>query len=180
MSFPQKKTVGVKSVRLIACSIVLLSTSCRESERSDAEEIRNVIGEPAFAVAAVEGGMTKGQFQSLAATGNTTTDHTHYKLTPILFKKSRRNTYTWKDELHIAVATANEQAIGLRLYGIKVGSTWEQLGFASGDIVTQINEAKLTDMATSLNLVGELKGAKQIHIKILRKGIEQALNYKIQ
>ena len=69
---------------------------------------------------------------------------------------------------------------GYRLAAIRPGSTFERLGFQSGDILQQVNEVDLSSPEKIAAIFQNLKDEKKVAVNILRQGQKNTLTYEIR
>jgi type II secretion system protein C len=72
------------------------------------------------------------------------------------------------------------QAIGLRLFAIKTGSLYEQIGLRNGDILKTINGNNLGDITQAVKLFEKLKTERSVNLTLERNRQEQSINYQIR
>jgi general secretion pathway protein C len=71
----------------------------------------------------------------------------------------------------------NGQFMGFRLLPGLDDQVFEQLGLEPGDVITQINDVRLTDPQQSMNVLREILNADQVSVQVLRKGAEIPYNF---
>jgi len=55
-----------------------------------------------------------------------------------------------------------------------------RLGLVKGDVITQVNEVKLTSSGKVMSLMGILSSADELEVKVLRRGRPLAFRYKVK
>ena len=71
-------------------------------------------------------------------------------------------------------------AQGFRLFAIKVDSIFDRMGLKNGDVVQRINGVELTDPATSLSLLQDLRGSSRVQVDVVRNHQPTTLSYEIR
>jgi general secretion pathway protein C len=69
---------------------------------------------------------------------------------------------------------------GFRVFAIRSGSLFQQLGLQNNDVVQRINGVELTDPTRAMGLFEELKGEKRLSVDVLRGGETRTLSYEIR
>ncbi|MDG2303775.1 MAG: type II secretion system protein GspC [Candidatus Binatia bacterium] len=69
---------------------------------------------------------------------------------------------------------------GFRVFAIRRGSLFQQLGLRNNDVVQRINGTELTDPTRAMGLFGELKGENRLTVDVLRGGEPRTLSYEIR
>ena len=69
---------------------------------------------------------------------------------------------------------------GFRVFAIRRGSLFEQLGLLNNDVVQRINGVELTDPTRAMGLFEELKGETRLSVDVLRGGEPRTLSYEIR
>jgi len=69
---------------------------------------------------------------------------------------------------------------GFRIFAIRRGSLFEQLGLLNNDVVQRINGVELTDPTRAMGLFEELKGETRLSVDVLRGGEPRSLSYEIR
>ena len=72
------------------------------------------------------------------------------------------------------------QSIGFRLFAIRRGSLFDEIGLKNGDIITDINGSPMNDPGKAMALMQELQGANDLAVKIIRNQQPQTLTYNIR
>ena len=60
------------------------------------------------------------------------------------------------------------------------GSVYSQLGIQDGDIITQINGKKITNLNEVMALFGKIKDIDQFQLNVKRGGIETQKEYEFE
>lgn len=74
----------------------------------------------------------------------------------------------------------NGQFIGFRLRPGRDRQIFQQLGLNGGDVLTEINGARLNSPAQGLTLLQEVLSADQINVRVLRNGAEIPLTFSLR
>lgn len=69
---------------------------------------------------------------------------------------------------------------GMRLNGVRAGSTLHSLGLRSGDVVTSVNGHVIDSPNRVLALHQQLSTAGELQLTVLRRGRSETLNYEIR
>ncbi len=69
---------------------------------------------------------------------------------------------------------------GFRVFAIRRGSLFQQLGLRNNDVVQRINGMELTDPTRAMGLFEELKGETRLSVDVLRGGEPRTLSYEIR
>ena len=69
---------------------------------------------------------------------------------------------------------------GFKIFRIRKGSLYEQIGLNNGDIIQRINGVELTGPEQALQLFEILRNERQITVDIIRNGRHQTLSYTIR
>ena len=69
---------------------------------------------------------------------------------------------------------------GFKLYAIRPGSLYAQIGFANGDTITAINGFDLDSPDKALEVYTHVKDAKSLDVSITRRGQDLVLHYSIK
>lgn len=72
------------------------------------------------------------------------------------------------------------KSAGYRLAAIRPGTTFERLGFQSGDILQQVNGLDLSSPEKIAAIFQNLKDEKKVSVNILRQGQKSTLTYEIR
>ena len=72
------------------------------------------------------------------------------------------------------------QSVGLRLFAIKTGSLFSEIGLKNGDILKDINGSSLADITQAIKLFEQLKQERSINLKLERGKQEVVYNYEIK
>jgi type II secretion system protein C len=74
----------------------------------------------------------------------------------------------------------NGRLAGFKLTDIVPGSIFEAFGFVNGDVVTHINGQPLTDAATSVRLLNQIKDQNEADVTFLRQNASQNIKIVIK
>ncbi len=69
---------------------------------------------------------------------------------------------------------------GFRVFAIRPGSIFEQIGLKNGDVVQRINDQQLSDPAKAAGLLDVIQSADTLRIDILRANKPSTMSYRIQ
>lgn len=72
------------------------------------------------------------------------------------------------------------QTQGFRVFAIRRGSLFQQLGLRNNDVIQRINGMELTDPTRAMGLFEELKGETRLSVDVLRGGEPRTLSYEIR
>lgn len=72
------------------------------------------------------------------------------------------------------------QSIGFRLFAIRRGSLFDQIGLKNGDIITEINGSPMNDPTRAMALLQELHDASDLSVKVNRNQQPTTLTYNIR
>ena len=73
----------------------------------------------------------------------------------------------------------NGQFVGFRLRPGRDRQIFQQLGLNGGDVLTEINGARINSPAQGLMLLQELMSASQLEVRVLRNGAEISLTFSL-
>ncbi|MEX0595588.1 MAG: type II secretion system protein N [Candidatus Paceibacterota bacterium] len=73
----------------------------------------------------------------------------------------------------------NGQSVGLRLFAIKKGSMFDEIGLKNGDILKDINGSSLADITQAIKLFERLREEKSINLNLERGKSPIAYKYEI-
>ena len=74
----------------------------------------------------------------------------------------------------------NGKANGFKLYAIRPGSVYSQIGLANGDTIHAINGFDLSSPDKALEVYTKVKEATSLQVSVTRRGKEMTLNYTIK
>lgn len=69
---------------------------------------------------------------------------------------------------------------GFRVFAIRRGSLFQQLGLRNNDVVQRINGMELTDPTRAMGLFEQLKAESRLSVDVLRGGEPRTLSYEIR
>lgn len=72
------------------------------------------------------------------------------------------------------------KSVGFRLFAIRQGSIFDEIGLKNGDVIQQVNGADLSDPAKALALFQQLRNEQNITVNILRNKENKTLSYQFQ
>lgn len=74
----------------------------------------------------------------------------------------------------------NGQVNGLKIFGIRGGSIFSDLGLQNGDVINNINGTAIDSLEKALPMLQLLKTESSYTIDITRGGTKQTMNISIQ
>jgi len=74
----------------------------------------------------------------------------------------------------------NGEADGFRLFAIRPGSLYSKLGVQNGDVIHKINGYAINSPEKGWEIFQKLKTARTIDIELTSRGVDKALNFKIE
>jgi len=72
------------------------------------------------------------------------------------------------------------KSVGFRLFAIRQGSIFDQIGLKNGDVIQRINGSDLSDPAKALALFQQLRSESSINMDYLRNKETKSVSYQIQ
>jgi type II secretion system protein C len=69
---------------------------------------------------------------------------------------------------------------GFKMVDIDDDSIYDQVGLEDGDIVTEINGQKLSDVGMAIKVLNSLREAKQAEIRFIRAGNDKSIEVSVQ
>ncbi|HVO22010.1 MAG TPA: type II secretion system protein GspC [Candidatus Margulisiibacteriota bacterium] len=72
------------------------------------------------------------------------------------------------------------KSVGFRLFAIRQGSIFDEIGLKNGDVIQQVNGSDLSDPAKALALFQQLRNEQNISVNVLRNKENMTLNYQFQ
>ena len=69
---------------------------------------------------------------------------------------------------------------GFRLFSIKRGSIFDQIGLRNGDVIRKVNSNELNDPAVALNVFQELRSSRDFQVTVMRNNHEETLSYQVR
>jgi general secretion pathway protein C len=72
------------------------------------------------------------------------------------------------------------RSVGFRLFAIRQGSLFDQIGLKNGDVIQRVNGADLSDPAKALALFQQLRNEQSISMDVLRNKANVTVGYQIQ
>jgi general secretion pathway protein C len=72
------------------------------------------------------------------------------------------------------------KSVGFRLFAIRQGSIFDEIGLKNGDVIQQVNGADLSDPAKALALFQQLRNEQNLSVNILRNKENMTLSYQFQ
>ena len=80
----------------------------------------------------------------------------------------------------VVPAFRNGQPLGFKLFAIRAGSLPAALGLANGDVVTHVNGLELRSPDDALAVYTQLRGARDLSVRLLRDGAEVTREFVIE
>ena len=84
----------------------------------------------------------------------------------------------WKN-ISINEVVKNGKITGFKIYNIKKGSVFDQLGLKRGDIIVEVNEKPMNSYKTAFDIYQNISKYRDLKIKILRNGVEKEFYYEV-
>lgn len=72
------------------------------------------------------------------------------------------------------------KSVGFRLFAIRQGSLFDQIGLRNGDIIQRINGNEINDPARALSLFSELRNQSELAVEIVRNKEPKTYNYQVR
>jgi general secretion pathway protein C len=69
---------------------------------------------------------------------------------------------------------------GYRVAGIRPGTTFERLGFQTGDVIQSVNQIDLNSPEKLYTIFQNLKDERKVAVNVLRAGQKTTLTYEIR
>lgn len=117
--------------------------------------------------------------QSVAA-GVKKIDDTNYEISRGLVDKVLSNPMAVAKGARVVPSVKDGKANGFKLYAIRPGSVYAQIGLANGDTIHAINGFDLTSPDKALEVYTKVKEATSLTVAVTRRGKEMVINYTIK
>ena len=79
----------------------------------------------------------------------------------------------------IVPAQVGDQVVGVKVFGIRKDSLFDQLGLQNGDLVRAVDGKPLANPQVALDVADYLPTAKRVSLAITRAGEEMVITYVI-
>jgi general secretion pathway protein C len=107
-------------------------------------------------------------------------DDSNYEISRGLVDKVLSNPMAVAKGARVVPSVKDGKANGFKLYAIRPGSVYAQIGLANGDTIHAINGFDLTSPDKALEVYTKVKEATSLTVAVTRRGKEQVLNYAIK
>lgn len=74
----------------------------------------------------------------------------------------------------------NGRLEGFKIVDIEPASIYEQVGLKDGDIITEINSQKLSDVGMAIKVLNSLRNDVFAEVRLLRAGVEKTIEINVQ
>ncbi|MEZ4406658.1 MAG: hypothetical protein R3A52_09295 [Polyangiales bacterium] len=71
------------------------------------------------------------------------------------------------------------RVVGVRVWGVREGDALSRLGFASGDVVTHVAGASISEPDSALSAYTRLRASRSFDVRVERGGCERVLRYDV-
>jgi len=107
-------------------------------------------------------------------------DDSNYEISRGLVDKVLANPMAVARGARVVPAVKNGKANGFKLYAIRPGSVYSQIGLANGDTIHAINGFDLSSPDKALEVYTKVKEATSLQVSVTRRGKEMTINYTIK
>jgi general secretion pathway protein C len=107
-------------------------------------------------------------------------DDNNYEISRGLVDKVLSNPMAVAKGARVVPSVKDGKANGFKLYAIRPGSVYAQIGLANGDTIHAINGFDLTSPDKALEVYTKVKEATSLTVAVTRRGKEQVINYTIK
>jgi len=136
---------------------------------------------PAVAVAApAQPADPDDELAQAVAAGVKKIDDSNYEISRSLVDKVLSNPMAVAKGARVVPSVKDGKANGFKLYAIRPGSVYAQIGLANGDTIHAINGFDLTSPDKALEVYTKVKEATSLTVAVTRRGKEQVINYTIK
>jgi type II secretory pathway component PulC len=97
-------------------------------------------------------------------------DDTHYEVPRSTIDTVLANPIDFTKGARVVPAYKSGMIEGFKLYAIRPGSIWKELGFQNGDTVNNINGYEVESLDKVLELVTKIRDASSLDVQITRRG----------
>lgn len=139
-------------------------------------DLREALAAQRAASAAASGGLGVGASGGTASaadldlSGIVRTDDTHVQIPRALVDSVLANPMTVAKGARVVPSVKQGVANGFKLYAVRPGSIYAELGFANGDTITAVNGMVLDSMDDALEAYTKLRAATRVEVAIERRG----------
>ncbi len=95
-------------------------------------------------------------------------------------EKSLSNIQELLTQVSIKPHYSDGEADGLAITGIKVNSIFRKMGLRNGDIVKSVRGSEIKNAEDLISLYNDLQNDETVEIKIIRRGRERDINYRLR
>ena len=74
----------------------------------------------------------------------------------------------------------NSRLEGFKIVDIEPASIYEQVGLKDGDVITEINGQKLSDVGMAIKVLNALRNDVFAEVRLLRAGVEKTIEINVQ
>ncbi len=146
-----------------------------------------LLGEPppttapvAVAVAPTTPADPDDEMAQAVANGVKKIDDNNFEISRGLVDKVLSNPMAVAKGARVVPSVKDGKANGFKLYAIRPGSVYAQLGLANGDTIHAINGFDLTSPDKALEVYTKVKEATSLTVAVTRRGKEAVINYAIK
>jgi general secretion pathway protein C len=107
-------------------------------------------------------------------------DDSNYEVSRQLVDKILSNPMAIAKGARVVPSVKDGKANGFKLYAIRPGSVYAQIGLANGDTIHAINGFDLTSPDKALEVYTKVKEATSLTVAVTRRGKEMIINYGIK
>ena len=107
-------------------------------------------------------------------------DDNNFEISRGLVDKVLANPMAIAKGARVVPSVKDGKANGFKLYAIRPGSVYAQIGLANGDTIHAINGFDLTSPDKALEVYTKVKEATSLTVAVTRRGKEQIINYTIK
>jgi len=83
-------------------------------------------------------------------------------------------------DARIVPAFKDGKSDGFKLFSIRPGSVYQQIGLQNGDVIQKINGFEMNSPDKALEVYGKLRDAKSISVQLERRGTPKTVTYQIR
>ena len=107
---------------------------------------------------------------SLDLSGIVRVDDTHVEVPRAVVDALLANPMSAARSARVLPSVRNGQTIGMKLFAIRPGSLFAELGLSNGDTVTAVNGHALSSMDAALEVYSKVRTASQVKLAVERRG----------
>ena len=173
-SFMDEATI----VAITATKVIFNRNGAREYLEMQDKNAKKAVGSPALSSAAYpspgSGDVTPG------GEGIKQIGEGKYVIAKAEIDKTLGNLNNIAMQARIIPSFKNGEADGFRLFAIRPGSLYSKLGVQNGDVIHKINGYAINSPEKGWEIFQKLKTARTIDIELTSRGVDKALNFKIE